>query len=456
MLKRTVILVMALMLTACGSTSLPTLAVPPTEAPKAAATAVPPATERPTVTPAASPVRPTSLPTETETAAPPPTPTAAASPSLPAAPRLPAGQALDITSIHMLDATNGWGTGKAMGAAQSGGDTVLRTRDGGATWSEVTPPEPAPAEGEDPGTVVGYFPDDASAWVTYARYYGAPPAGAVVWRTHDGGQSWQASAPLDLSSASFYGPSDIFFLDAQTGWMLVHVDAGMMHDYIMIFQTSDGGQTWAKVLDPMEGGPQSCSKTAIGFFDAQHGWMTGDCMGVVPGVFLVRTEDGGRTWTDIALPAPADAPDIITRSDAWCGTYALSLFPPQQIALAMSCTISGDTLLVQNYLYTSADGGQSWQAASAPSSTIVWLDSAAGFALQKYDPNNPTAPLWLSQTADGGQTWAQVKQVNWYGALDFITAQQGWAVARSEDKIALVATTSGGAKWSLLQPKISP
>lgn len=52
--------------------------------------------------------------------------------------------------------------------------------------------------------------------------------------------------------------------------------------------------------------------------------------------------------------------------------------------------------------------------------------------------------------ADGGLSWVAAKQVNWEGQFSFINPQTGWAVARNEDEIALVATDDGDLNWRIL------
>ena len=95
---------------------------------------------------------PTSTPTPITRATPMPTSTVPPPLKLTALQRLAAGQPVTITYISMLDPTMGW----AIGGAE---DHVLRTDDGGETWHDVTPPEPAPIA-EEPGKIAsGFFLD---------------------------------------------------------------------------------------------------------------------------------------------------------------------------------------------------------------------------------------------------------------------------------------------------------
>jgi photosystem II stability/assembly factor-like uncharacterized protein len=361
---------------------------------------------------------------------------------------LESGQPVTIRWIHMLEAANGW----AIGGQGTESDHVLLTADGGQTWRDVTPPEPAPADGSL--AALGYFADAGTAWVIYySQNEMVVPSVAVVWRTQDGGQTWQSSSPLDLQGLNeLYMPSDLAFADAQNGWLLVHVGAGMSHDYVTLFHTQDGGQTWARLLDPYGGSEiQVCYKDSLVFSSAQNGWLTGTCNGVMAGAFLYQTSDGGQTWQSVTLSAPADAPKLFADSGPACGTQSLKFFSPQVGTLIVSCKdFSQDPAVTSYYLYTTQDGGADWVSTSSPAGALDFVTGKTGWALSRD----------LFHTTDGGQTWTKVKTVNWDGQFSFVSDDLGWAVARAETDtttlIALVQTTDSGKTWTEIYPVIAP
>lgn len=392
------------------------------------------ATDTPTATPIAAPATPVpATPTTVTTLAPTAMPM----------PRLVAGQPVTITYIRMFDATIGWAIGGVAGI----GDHVLRTSDGGNTWRDITPPEPAPT-GDEPGKIaIGFFLDANTAWVTY--YYldlFKVPVAPTVWGTRDGGQTWEPSQPLVGDFVELYAPSDLQFVDSQNGWLLVHVGAGMMHDYVMIFKTTDGGVRWDRVIDPYtDADLQGCDKTGMVFVDAQTGWVTRDCHGVVDGAFVDWTHDGGLTWQSQQLLPPAVDPDLFNH--AFCGVYSPALFSPQSGALVVECVrYDGDIQSHHRFVYATADAGQTWRSNPFPGGSLQFITANVGWALGRD----------IYQTQDGGRTWTQIKTVNWDGQFSFISDRVGWAVARSGDEIALVQTTDGGRTWKQLKPQIVP
>jgi photosystem II stability/assembly factor-like uncharacterized protein len=199
-------------------------------------------------------------------------------------PPLATGQPANIVRVNMLDASMGWAVGHP---ANDPSEYLLRTSDGGQTWVDVSPP----VDAGTPWAVTAFVLDEDHAWATFADP-AAPPlangAPQVVWRTQDGGQTWTASQPLNLSEAEYAAPSDLLFVDTLRGWLLAHVGAGMNHDYVMLFVTSDGGQTWERIADPTSTSPtnlpMSCTKTGLGFLNPETGWVTGDCHGVTRAV----------------------------------------------------------------------------------------------------------------------------------------------------------------------------
>jgi len=348
------------------------------------------------------------------------------------------GQLFIVTYIQMVNQNLGWGIGGLEGAS----DHVLRTGDGGITWSDVTPPEPAPSEGELGKSAVGYFLDSQVGWVTYYRASLEPtPARLRVWSTQDGGENWTASQPLELE---FLGTTDyppaLGFADAESGWLLARNGPAGMHRYpIYLLRTGDGGRNWEIALDPFTGGLQSCHKSGIVFADRLTGWATvAECPIAAPE--LAMTSDGGRTWNSVPLPPPEKRPTLFETE--LCEGHSPQMLSPTEGALGVNCS----TGLLLNYYYRTEDGGQTWQSTLYPGGTL-WL-------------SGPRTALALGQkiyqTEDGGQTWEHIKTVQWDGQFSFVNDQVGWAVARSGDAIALVTTTDGAVNWHLLKPTVAP
>ena len=279
-----------------------------------------------------------------------------------------------------------------------------------------------------------------------------PLAEAVVWRTGDGGQSWQASQPLDLSGlAEVYLPDRLLFVDAQNGWLLVHVGVGMNHDYVALYRTTDGGLSWTRLLDPFnDGGIQSCQKPGLQFVDAQHGWLPGTCNGVAPGVLLFNTADGGATWQAVTLSTPEGAPGLFDSFEVSCGSYDPGFLTDQFGRIAVQCTHLGqESPQIDALMYTTQDGGQTWSILPYPGGKLFFINEQTGWALGAQ----------IFTTRDGGVTWSEAPTTGWQAEFDFVSfvnEQAGWALVRLEAQTVLLQTLDGGQTWSQLNPLSVP
>ncbi len=391
-----------------------------------------PAHTQPTSTPSPIPSTPTLTPTVNPLAI----------------PQLSVGSAVDLTSIQMLDAQNGWGIGGPHSSGNSG--HVFRTADGGGSWWEVTPPMIASSVSDVNSLgAVGFFLSTTTAWVTY-QFPANPkvPANPVVWKSIDGGKTWQASVPLNTSDLNeAYVVSNITFATPSAGWMLIHVGAGMNHDYVALYRSTDGGANWSRVIDPYtDEGIQGCVKTGIIFSDGSNGWLTGNCNGVAAGARLFQTGDGGATWNSIALPAPSGHADVFTNMQYACGIRAPFTLAGQ-IYLGVECMdMSTNPGTSADFLYRSPVSGSAWTSMAYPGGDVLSLDGNRIWALGKD----------IYRSDNGGNTWTKISSVTWdKGIFDFVSSTLGFAIAVNGSNYGLVQTNNGGALWALLNPVVA-
>ncbi len=412
-------------------------------------------------------------PAATATSAPPPQPaTGVPSPSLEPTPeepstptpglptpvadpvgRLTAGEGISIQFIQMLDVDSGW----AVARSDDDLDHIVRTSDAGATWTDVSPPEYAGSLDAPRRATLATSADGQRAWVLYsgAMDLDRDPITVVIWRTADSGATWLPSTLIEAPFGSgWFEPLSLGVLDAGFGWLMGAIDAGMMHQYIALYTTQDAGETWMRVLDPYGQQPvHSCPKTGLAFADASVGWMTRDCGGLIDQVMVEMTKDGGTTWESKPLPAPEALPSGFTHPYL-CTPHSIRLTAAREGSLAVSCrqyletpTAGGDTLAEgPNALYRTQDGGATWDVLEYPGGEVQWLDDARGWALGRK----------IYRTENGGASWALVHEVNWDGQFTFVDPQNGWAVARDGDEVALVRTSNGGSSWSIVEPATVP
>jgi photosystem II stability/assembly factor-like uncharacterized protein len=335
----------------------------------------------------------------------------------------PVSAAPAFTMIHMIDIANGW-------AITDTG--VVRTNDGGLTWHDVTP---------SGVTKLGfgvpfYFLDSNHGWVVSANPSNS--SGGTLYRTQDGGSTWQSSAVNFLMG-------NLVFVNASNGWMMASLDIGMGSNAVAIFQTADGGQTWKKnyVDDPTQPNagttlPLGGLKDGITPTDLQNAWIGGItyATGVI---YLYQTPDGGQTWKLQPVPIPAGyeqaqfetiGPQFVTATDAYLSVHVTNQF---------------GTLMA---VYYSHNGGSNW--ALTPTlipngGTMNFVSATDGFVWNGMD---------FYVTHDGAKTWATVSPGIAFGddfsGMDFISTTTGFVLT---DNVAgtriLYKTVDGGATWTI-------
>lgn len=438
------LLLSSALLSACnlnftGTTGTPAAVITPTSAAKTASPTSPPAATIP------APATPTPTFPPVITATPPPataTPAATATQS----------PGVKIDAIRMIDVNSGWAVGQFISDTT---DDILKTADGGKTWKPVTPPEP----NRGGKKAVAFFQDAQHAWVNYATPpAGAPPAKFTVWRTIDGGGSW-SSAETSLSGLTMesFFTSQIGFSDANHGWLMAILGAGMSHMYFSIYTTSNGGQNWTLVVSPdKNNADMACSKSGVWFRDADHGLLAGNCGGVVKGLYLYATENGGKNWSKVILPAPASMTDAFTSETVACGADSPISFDQNNGMLTVTCTNMNDNKTLR-WIYRTSNGGTSWSSSPMPRpyGGYFFLTSQKGWYLGQTAPDAYSG-VNVYQTSDAGKTWKQVSGTQWGGDMDFVDNNNGWVIARSGSGQAFVRTANGGLSYTLLTPHLAP
>jgi len=347
-------------------------------------------------------------------------------------------------SLHMFTPDTGW-------ASAGPGFHILRTTNGGDRWRDVSP------QGLD-GAGVAHFLDERTAWVA-ASSSGPDGRMVTVYRTTDGGSHWSRSS-FGPGAEEGGVPYSLDFIDSRHGWLLLEPDHGANTSPGELYATADGGRTWTWIAGTSRPGSLPFGG-AVAFLDEHRGWLAGSPAGTLPGR-LYRTRDGGATWTEVELKAPEGAgegtmnPGVpsFSRKEPGTGVLRAEWIPGDGSAKAYA-----------SYLYTTADGGETWNL-SKPVKYEGLMDAVSpreawAWSMAPADPDDATAPYTgtLYHTADGGQHWdalpadpalnelltarIPVRQV------DFADASHGWILAGNESVNRILRTTDGGKSWRI-------
>ena len=258
------------------------------------------------------------------------------------------------------------------GVAWADDGSSARTADGGQTWT-VTPP--AVGLGWRRGQ---FLADGSLGWIVSDN--------GTIYRSSDKGRTWFAPAPQ--TAPFMYGVQDVHFIDAQHGWAVSpYGSAGAS----AIWRSSDGGLSWQLP----DGGQLPSGFFSVRFADATHGVAVGP-----PGVALV-TSDGGLTWTarptganglwrvtfadaDTAV-AVGDQGTIVRSSDRG-QTWTVVQGPTFNALLDVrfvSATV-GHAVGDQGLVLVTRDGGLTWSREESGTTlalrAVFFLDEMSGWA----------------------------------------------------------------------------
>ncbi len=220
----------------------------------------------------------------------------------------------------------------------------------------------------------------------------------TVWRTTDGGDSWQLRSPKNSSELQF---RDVEAFDADHALVLT---AGTGTDS-RIYRTSDGGRTWARNFTNHS---PDAFYDCMAFFDRDHGLALSD---PVNGRFrVITTDDGGRTWQriDESRMPPAIPGEFAFAASGTC----LTTYGDSDAWIASGAG-------AQARVFHSTDRGRTWSVATAPVRTsesggifsVSFRNRLDGVAVGGDFLHPERAEHFAAWTKDGGATWHAARDV---------------------------------------------
>lgn len=299
---------------------------------------------------------------------------------------------------------------------------------------------------------------------------GSTWSGAGVWRSEDGGKSWEvqklsrgeidawAEKDPEMAKMLNWSPQETAFDgEVEAVWSL-HLAGGRLYAGVKpgnLLHSEDGGITWQR-------------NAALAEFEGRAEWNAGAAglvlhtivsdpenpqklwLGIsAAGVFA--TEDGGATWerrnrlgNASACPHFRHTPDQCTGEVGHC------------VHNMMRANGAGDLIYQQNHhgVWRSSDGGRNWQnvtdglpsnfgfpiAVHPSDPKTLWVLPLNGDTQGRFPPG-ASAAVWKS--ADGGQTWKARQEGLPTENCYFTVLRQAMAVGGTETAELFFGSNSG-------------
>jgi photosystem II stability/assembly factor-like uncharacterized protein len=352
---------------------------------------------------------------------------------------------MSLRAIHMFTPTTGWGV-----AASNIDSVVVRTTDGGKSWSEARLPRQA-------GPRLEQFVGSEEAWVltgggTY-RPGSQGPQTAYLNHTTDGGATWTETSSYAMEGV----PADLEVTDGHVLVLTRPIDIAVSRTE-RLYGAADS-RSWT-LLNQTGGGLPACPGGELEDFallpGGLHGFIGTGCAGKNPSI--LETTDGGTTWRTTNLPAPPGYAADLAKGymPGLCTTSAPRFFAPSTLIVSAACGFTtGANPLQHPALYSSLDSGRSWSFNAVPETGDNQMISAtAGFQLGLSA--DYTTSLYF--TRDRGKTWQKVYRSTAAGrvtSVQFLTDKVGWALVEFEKMTSVLSRTDdGGYTWTAVGARL--
>ncbi len=316
---------------------------------------------------------------------------------------------------------------------------VWKTTDYGETWEPIFDAEPTQSIG-----ALEVAPSDPNIiYVGSGEGLQRPDlsVGDGMYKSTDAGKTW---VHLGLDDAEQIAQLAIDPRDPNHVLVAVVGHPYGPSEMRGIFRTTDGGQTWDKVLykDQYTGGgdvqidPQNPDVVYASLWDSVSGpWEDGNEYNG-PNSGLYKSTDGGANWTQLTQGLP----DKIIQAD-----FAIAPSQPSRVYASVAAGRGVD-------IYRSDDAGATWTRATTDTRPTHRI-GGGDLPVPKVDPKNPDV-LYMTSTVtwkstDGGATWLALK-----GAPGGDDYQNIWINPNNPDIILLTAdqgaiiSVNGGMTWS--------
>jgi len=231
--------------------------------------------------------------------------------------------------------------------------------------------------------------------------------------TNDGGRTWGKQSLNTKEDIS-----EIYFRNDDNGYLVAGTD---------LFMTKDGGRNWQKTVIFNQNDFKGLTPEflSIRFADKKLGFVIGSLLKTigddvrVVDSFVMRTNDGGETWSRVIVPTKVELfhLDFVDNSRGWI--------------------VGADGMILRT-----SDSGLNWQIQRSNTKNdlynVDFRDKDNGFAVGDGGV--------ILRTETGGEVWTIVKTnfPNTFLRVDFADDKNGWIVGKNG---TILRSSDKGKSW---------
>jgi photosystem II stability/assembly factor-like uncharacterized protein len=259
--------------------------------------------------------------------------------------------------------------------ASGASGTVIRTEDGGATWTRLTIPDSEALDFRDIDAV-----DERTAYVLSIGDGDA----SRIYKTADAGRTWTLQF-RNTDKLAFYDA--MAFRDSRHGFAFSDSVAGRL----VIIRTDDGGAHWNRIE---QGLPPALENEGAFAASGTNITISGDRIWIATSRSRVlMSSDNGRTWSAVSTPVP-DGPSA--------GLFSIA-FADRDRGIAVGGDYKAEAAAAGNAAVT-IDGGRTWTVVKG----LGGFRSAVGYVAATGSREGVIAvgPNGSDYSSDGGRTWS--------------------------------------------------
>jgi hypothetical protein len=334
-----------------------------------------------------------------------------------------------------------YGTGESNAQRSSyAGTGIYKSRDNGKTWEYLGLPE-----SHHIGKVELHPTDPNIAWVAVVGHLYSPNKERGIYRTQDGGKTWEQTLYIDDNTGAIdvvadpVNPNQVYatmWHKTRTAWNFV--ESGKTSG---IYKSVDGGKTWKVSSGPQSGLPNGEGVGRIGLAvypknpnivyavvdnnfkrpdtgsrnnarGSDTAYAIRDFKGMTKEKFAQLDERKLNAFLRQANLGRYTAADL--KEKVASGTYQSSVI--EDYFGDIDVSEANNTPIIGAEIYRSDDGGTSWKKTHSHYLDNMFFTYGYVFARIWVSPNNPdkiitiSVPLMLSE--DGGKTFRDIAKSN--------------------------------------------